>query len=260
VKPSILKRIVAAALMTAGCPSRLPAQQTIPAFEVASIRPHTAPLHTIMGLRFSGPRITMEGYTVSMLIMEAYHLRGTWQLSIPAFLGRDDVLNVYYDVVARAPGDSAVSRDDFRKMLQSLLADRFKVIVHHEMKDLPVYALVIAKNGPKLKDGTGDGECAVNVGVVTGGQSYSFSSCPISSLADMLANGMVDRPVVDKTQLTGKYDFRLVTLPAFVNRNQSDAVEASPFTALRDLGLRLEAQKSAIEIVILDHADKPDEN
>jgi uncharacterized protein (TIGR03435 family) len=260
VKSMTLQRCLAAALIIAGCSLRIAAQQPAPAFEVASIRPHTAPLHTIRGLNISGPRVTMEGYTIPLLIEEAYNLRGAWQMSLPAFPGRHELLSVYYDVLARAPGDHALTREDFRRMLQTLLADRFKLTVHRETKDLPVYALIVGKSGPKLKDSAIEGECSLHVGVVTGGQSYSFSNCTIGKLADMLGSGLVDRPVVDKTRLTGTYDFRLVTMPAFLNQNRADAVEASPFTALHDLGLKLESQKSAVEIVAVDHFDQPGEN
>ena len=83
---------------------------------------------------------------------------------------------------------------------------------------------------------------AVHVSVVTGGQSYSLSNCTIDVLVDLLGNGLVDRPVIDKTQLTAKYDFRLAAMPDFMGRNPSDPADLSPFTAIQDLGLRLQAQ------------------
>ena len=83
------------------------------AFEVASIRPHTPPLHTIMGRTISGPRVTLEGYTVPQLIMEAYGLKGIWQLSFATMRGQSDLLNDYYDIAARAPGDAVPTRDEY---------------------------------------------------------------------------------------------------------------------------------------------------
>jgi uncharacterized protein (TIGR03435 family) len=234
--------------------------QPAPEFEVASIRPHQPPLHTIMGLTISGPRITMEGYTVAMLIMEAYHLKGAWQVSFAASPGNDDQLSAYYDVVARASGDGARSRDEFRKMLQALLADRFKVSIHHDTKTIPVYLLILGKSGPKLKDGAGDSECSVHVGVVTGGQSYAFSHCAIDKLVDMLGDGLVDRPVIDRTGVTGKYDFRFFATPAFMNHDHSDLTELSPFTAIQGLGLKLQAEVAPIDIIAVDHFEKPTPN
>jgi uncharacterized protein (TIGR03435 family) len=123
-------------------------------------------------------------------------------------------------------------------MLQTLLADRFHLSIHRETKELPVYALPIAKNGPKLKSGTADGECAVHVSAVTGGQSYSLSNCTIDVLVDLLGNGLVDRPVTDRTQLTAKYDFHLAAMPDF----------------------RLQAQTAPIEIIAVDRVQKPSTN
>jgi uncharacterized protein (TIGR03435 family) len=230
------------------------------AFEVASIRPHTAPLHTIMGRKISGPRVTLEGYTVPQLIIEAYGLKGIWQLSLAAVSGQSDLLNVYYDIAARAPGETAITKDESRKMLQTLLADRFQLSIHRETKELPVYALLIGKNGPKLKASATDADCAVHVSAVTGGQSYSLSNCTIDVLVDLLGNGLVDRPVIDKTQLTEKYDFRLAAMPDFMSRNRSDPAELSPFTALQDLGLRLQAQTAPVEIIAVDRVEKPSAN
>jgi len=93
--------------------------------------------------------------------------------------------------------DTTPTKDEVRKMLQTLLTDRFKLSLHREMKPMPVYALVTGKNGPKLKGASGDAECAVNVSVATGGQSYSFLNCMIGALIDHLNNGIVDRAIVN---------------------------------------------------------------
>ena len=198
----------------------VPAESADIGFEVASIRPHAPPLRTIMGLSLSGQRITLEGYTIPQLIMEAYNLKGMWQISIEALRSRSDLLGVYYDVIGRAPGDIAPNRDAFRAMLQTLLAERFQLTIHREMKETPVYALVRGKSELKLKNGTSEAECAINVGVVTGGQSYSFSNSTIDKLTDLMRKDIVDRPVIDKTELGGKYTFRIVATPSYISRNQ----------------------------------------
>jgi uncharacterized protein (TIGR03435 family) len=208
----------------------------------------------------SGPRVTLEGYNIALLIIEAYGLKNMSQLSFSGFPGHDDQLSVYYDIVARTPGDGARSRDDFRLMLQTLLADRFKMSLHREMKQMPVYALTLGKNGSKLKESAGDGECSGHVGVVPGGQSYSYSHCPIERLVGNLSNGLVDRPVVDKTGLTGKYDFRFEATPIFMSRRQPDLTELSPFTAIQDLGLKLQSQTAPMEIIAVDSFERPTAN
>ena len=213
-----------------------------------------------MGLTISGPRLTLEGYTIPQLVIEAYGLKGIWQLSLAAVPGQNDLLNVYYDIAARAPGETPITKDESRKMLQTLLADRFHLSIHRETKELPVYALLIGTNGLQPKASTATGECAVHVSVVTGGQSYSLSNCTIDVLVDLLGNGLVDRPVIDKTQLTAKYDFRLAAMPDFMGRNRSDPADLSPFTAIQDLGLRLQAQTAPVEIIAVDRVEKPSAN
>src|SRR5438067_6263949 len=89
-------------------------------FEVASIRPHAPPFHTIMGLKISGPRATLEAYNVQQLVQEAYGLRGGWQISWAAFPGRDKLREIYYDIAARASGAGTLGREEFRQMLRAL--------------------------------------------------------------------------------------------------------------------------------------------
>jgi hypothetical protein len=114
---TVLKVFVVAAAMVVALAGQ--------SFEVASIRPHTAPLHNIMGRTISGPRVTFEGYTIPQLIIEAYSLKGIWQLSLAAVPGQSELLNVYYDIAARAPGETAITKDESRKMLQTLLPTAF---------------------------------------------------------------------------------------------------------------------------------------
>ncbi len=228
-------------------------------FEVASVRVHQPPLHTIAGYKASGPRVTLEGYNVALLVMEAYGLRGRWQIEFAEFPGRDDQLNVYYDIVAQASDGAGHSRDEFRTMLRGLLAERFQLAVHRGTKQMPVYALTVGARGPKFKESAGEGECSVNVGVVTGGQSYSFTRCGIEGVVSTMGNGLVDRPVIDQTGLTGKYDLRFVAAPANVRRGE-ELMDISPFSAVQDLGLKLQAQTAPMEIVVVDRFERPSGN
>ena len=242
------------------CPfNSLRAQSTSPlAFEVASIRLHTAPLHAIMDLTISGTLVRMEGYNFAQLVMEAYHVK-SFQLSLPRALNPDD----HYDLAMRAPGDGAPSREEVRQMLQTLLADRFKLAIHHEMKVMPVYALVVGKNGSKLKESTSRGECSGHIGPSTPEARtymYKLSGCPIDELVDHLTQLVSDRPVVDKTGLTRKYDISLEATPNFMMRTQSELDDLSVFSAIKTLGLKLEAQRAPVDIIVVDHIEKPSEN
>jgi uncharacterized protein (TIGR03435 family) len=170
-------------------------------------------------------------------------------------------------------------------MLQSLLAERFNLKIHRETKDAPVYFLTIGKNGPKLQDAktrrdavfqNADGTLApghIQLGPEPGGggvyqaRAFSFS---MKSFGDWLAME-VHRPVIDKTALTGIYDFTLEWMP---DTNASTpapdaqsavtlpgAPAASIFTALQQqLGLKLEPGKSPIEVIVIDHVERPSGN
>jgi uncharacterized protein (TIGR03435 family) len=167
-----------------------------------------------------------------------------------------------YDIVARAPGESVAGIETARTMLRTLLADRLKLKVHREMKEMRVYVLVVAKNKPGLKANPAGGSCSVHVGLASDGRNNeeTFSGCPIERLADRLGNLMHDRPVLDQTRLTGNYDFRLVATPEYRSRDRSDPADISAFTAVGELGLKLVPQKAQVGIVVVDHVEKPTEN
>jgi uncharacterized protein (TIGR03435 family) len=254
--------IASAAAIIATNSFRLRAQSVPPAFEVASIKPHQGPLSRIMDFKVSGPRVTMEAYSVFLLVLDAYHLKGNYQISLAAVPRQEnEIREVMYDVVARAPGETAPARDEIRKMLQTLLADRFKLAIHRETKEMPVYALMAGKNGPGLKSSAVGDPCSMHQKLASDGRNYeeTFSNCPIEALVKQLEQLGIDRPVVDKTSLAGTYDFRLVVTPELRSHSASD-LDITTSTALRELGLKLESQKAPIEIVVIDQVKKPTEN
>ncbi len=149
-------------------------------------------------------------------------------------------------------------------MLQTLLADRFKLRLHREEKDLPVYALVIGNKGPKLRKAASDGEAEASV--VPDAGSLVFKNHSMSEFADFLSRVM-DRPVLDMTGLKDLFDFNLRlfesdTSPADMKRAIGGGqMAASMFTLIQDLGLKLEPRKAPVEILVIDHAEKvPTEN
>ena len=140
-------------------------------------------------------------------------------------------------------------------MLQTMLADRFQLKIHRESKELAVYALIVGKSGPKLKESTAAGPAGYRG---TPGQ-FTFSNGSITSLVSFLTN-RVDRHVLDRTGLTGSYDFKLEWTPE-ASTPAPDSNGPSIFTAIQEqLGLKLEATKSAVEIIVIDHAEKPSAN
>jgi|HubBroStandDraft_5_1064220.scaffolds.fasta_scaffold208159_1 uncharacterized protein (TIGR03435 family) len=231
-------------------------QSTPQPFEVASVRAHQGPLTRIADFRASGPRLSLEGYTAYLLILEAYSAK-SYQLSLAsAKLPAND----YYDIAAKAEGDGSRTRDEFREMLKTLLADRFKLKIHREMRETPVYELTVGKKGPGLKPASGNGDCVSHIGPVQPedrNYRYQFTNCTLTLLVDTL---QADRPILDRTGLAGRYDITMFATPDFRLRDSSEPGDISPLDAVRKLGLKMEPKKDDIEVIVVDHLEKPSEN
>ena len=228
-------------------------------FEVASVKANPGPLNRIFGYSASGPRVSYQGYPPLGLVMEAYNLEA-YQVVLSRAIPQEE--SPYYDIVAKAPGEVALSRNEFRRMLQTLLAERFGLKLHHEMKEMPVYALVVGKNGPKFKESAADAVFSGHIGVNGRNQSITGVKYTMAELARGIRQALgVDRPVVDRTGLTGQYDIKVeATLESRYNRSPEFG-DISVFTAVQEqLGLRLEPQKAMIDVVVIDRLEKPSSN
>ena len=162
-----------------------------------------------------------------------------------------------FDIEAKLPDDA--SPKSVNEMLQSLLEERFGLQLHREEKELPGYALVVAKTGPKMKENT-DAESRGSFRMTRG--RISAQKATMAPFADRLSQ-FVDLPVVDKTDLKGSYDFTLEWTPEESQPASTDSPSGpSVFTALQEqLGLRLQSQKLAVGIIVVDHAERvPTEN
>jgi uncharacterized protein (TIGR03435 family) len=187
-----------------------------------------------------------------------------------------------YNIDARiADSDAEAWRDPVQRtemlhaMMQTLLAERCKLVVHREMRDKSIYALVVAKNGPKLQAAKpGEVETvqakhpdAVGIpggsGVFVRGQAnghIDIYGATTGTLA-LLLSGPAGRPVVDKTGLTGIYDMHLDMGQAGLAADSSAEPEASVFSSVQEqLGLKLESQKDQVENLIIDHVEHPSPN
>jgi uncharacterized protein (TIGR03435 family) len=223
-------------------------------FEVASIKLHQGPV-SMIGTAISGTRVTMTAYTVSNLIMDAYGLKDYQVAGATSWIGSDR-----YDIVARSAGDGTPTRDQAHQMLQVLLTDRFRLKIHRETKEMPVYALVIAKSGPKLKDPTGTS--LMRMSSKGRDLQMTFTNSSMEGLVTQLKTiPGVDRPVLDETGLAGSYDFQL-NLAAEPGGNPATGLGGeSIFTAIEEqLGLKLESRKVPIGILVIDHVERPSEN
>ena len=227
-----------------------------PAFEVASIKAHALPPGALVDYSASGPRVQYRAFPILSLVMEAYNLKREFV----AFASRPaDADTVYYTIAAKAERDGARTRSEFRAMLRTLLADRFHLKVHEEERETPVYALVVAKGGPKLK-ASGDGEPRFLGGVNGRNQYIEAKKMTLEQLTSHLTDFLgVDRPVVDRTGLRGEYDIRVEATPAF--RRDSEPGDLNIFTAVQEqLGLKLEPAKALLKVLVVDHVEKPSDN
>ncbi len=244
--------------ITVGLLAATASAQAPPTVEVASVRLHlTAPGDT-GGPRITGNRLTLEGATLKQLIFYAYDLK-VYQYSGGPDGAAGPMDGNSYDVVAQAEGGEPLTLARARQLLQLVLVDRFQLKVHREMKQMPVYALVIGKGGPKFKESDPDSK-GVTVGNVTLTTIKSTVSKQHMDFLVRLLSSSADRPVLDQTGLTGIYDFKLEYArdPAAAS---DDTTAPSIFTAIQEqLGLKLEPRTAPIEITIVDRAERPSAN
>jgi uncharacterized protein (TIGR03435 family) len=265
------------------------------AFEVASIRSAERPTGPVnMGLKIDGAQVHAT-FALKDFIAIAYRVKA-YQVSGPDWLASE-----WFDFAATVPAGGPPGQ--VPEMMQSLLADRFQMKLHREKRDFPVYALEMGKGPLKLQesapdDGSSGAESpgSVDVGVSGSGQgvairlghgaSYTFANdrfeakkLTIPQAANLLER-FLDRPIVDRTSLTGRYDFVLevspedyramliraavsagIVLPPQALRLLENGEPVSLFNAIEKLGLKLEAQKAPLDLLVIDEARKtPTEN
>jgi len=228
-----------------------------PAFEVASVKPHK-PGSAAEGRGResidSGPgTLTVRNASLGSCVKWAYLVRD-YQISGPAWLNDER-----YDITAKAAEPARIDR--LREMLRTLLTERFGLQIHRERKDLPVYTLVAAKSGPKLHKAEPGG----NTSMQGENGSFVFRATSMAQFAEDLSSlSQVDRPVLDRTGIPGVFDF---TLKFGEDNNEMKRAliagdGASVFTLIQDqLGLKLEARRDVVEVLVIDHAERiPSEN
>jgi uncharacterized protein (TIGR03435 family) len=287
---------VAGFLAAAGLAAQSPqSQPAAPAFEVASIKPNTSGDGRVMMQNQPG-RFVATNITLRLLIRNAYQLQDFQITGGPAWMGSD-----HFDINAKVP-------DEFRDlppmrpgsepgplqlMIRALLADRFKLAVHAENKESPIYALVLARSdgklGPQIKKsetdcaamfaaarGRGRGAMppppgppqpgeSIPCGMRIGPGTLAMGGSPLSQFAQAL--GMfAGRIVLDRTNLAGNYDITMTWTPDQMPPRPPGAPDLPPvdpngpsiFTAVQEqLGLKLDSQRGPVEVLVIDRAEKP---
>jgi bla regulator protein blaR1 len=244
-------------------------------FEVVSVKP-SDPSATGMQIGVSpGGVFDAKNVTLKALIRQAYDVRDFQISPNPAWRDNGWFDSARYDIIAKG-NTAAVSEDDLRKMTDAqrnafrdqltakvriLLADRFQLKVHKETKEMPVYALTVAKNGPKFQPSANDDVTRTGLNIHrgdTGKSEITATRIPVAVLVKTLSD-QVGRTVLDQTGLQGNYDFKLTFTPDMGQPSETDG--PSIFTALQEqLGLRLDSQKGPVEVLVIDNAQRASEN
>jgi uncharacterized protein (TIGR03435 family) len=227
-------------------------------FEVASVKRSPPPTGNGINssMRLDPGRLTCSNVSLKKLIYESYGVKD-YQVSGPDWLSTE-----IYDIAATVP--PGATRDDVQAMIQSLLADRFQLVLHRDTREMAVYGLVVGKSGSKLQEVEfAHGSTSTSPG------KFTAATVPIRNFTEFLSR-QTGRPVLDMTGLKGFYSFTLSytpeQAPTFPGPESGpiaeSAVGASLFSAIQEqLGLKLEARKAPVEILVIDHAEKvPTEN
>ena len=222
-----------------------------PEFEVASVKPSpTVPFGQNININLGAVNhneLTLTNTTLCESLRFAYHLVSDDQVAGPDWIKERDFR---YDVIAKGPANA--TRDELLEMLQTLLDERFKLAMHREPRVVAHYELVVAKRGLKIHPSKPDASADVKYSR----GHFSSQWMPMFRFT-MLLSRQLRQAVIDKTGLTGPYDIDLEWTPDEPNGAPPETLGPSIFSAIQDqLGLRLEAHKSPIEVLVVDRAEK----
>jgi uncharacterized protein (TIGR03435 family) len=252
-------------------------QEPQPAFEVASIKSNKTGVRDRL-TKLGGATVTFRNQTLKNIVLNAYEIREFQLLKGPNWIDSDR-----FDIDAKVAGDPSI--DKRRLMLQTLLRDRFKLALHREVKDLPIFQMTVAKGGLKLQP-LKEGSCLAfdpnnptpapgktrmdycDYGGIGRGM-FEASNTTMPGLATFLSM-LLDRTVVDKTAITGTFRVHLTFVPDQDTPSQFPGPPSAPgnvadgpniFNAIQEqLGLTLVPAKGPVEVLVIDHVEKPSEN
>jgi|SRR5579871_5028411 len=249
-------------------PKRMAADAN-PAFEVATIKP-SDPARPGRIFTVRGQDVVTINTTLSDLITMAYDLHPRQLTGGPAWMESDK-----YDVTGKPDTPGQPSTDQMKIMIQKLLATRFELTFHREKKELPVYAITVAKTGAKLNKSQSDPNSLPGLffGGAKNGMNFNVRNATLAEVGTVLQRSVLDKPVVDQTGLHEKYDFVLTFTPDGAqtagfggpapNAPAAENLDAAPdlFTALQQqLGLKLESTKAPVDVLVIDKVEKPSAN
>lgn len=235
-----------------------------PVFEVATIKP-SDPARQGKGFRVNGRHFSTINTTLSNIITFAYGINAKQIVGAPDWITQE-----MFDIEAQPDIDGSPSHAQVQMMLQKLLADRFQLKFHEEQRELNAYVLEVGKGGPKLTKSDADPRGLPGL-MFRGLGDFNGRNASMDEFAQLLQDAVMDRPVVNKTGLTDKYDFRLKWTPdesqfsglGLKVQKPTESADAPPplFTALQEqLGLKMDSTKTPVKVLIIDKLEKPSAN
>jgi uncharacterized protein (TIGR03435 family) len=235
-----------------------------PEFEVATIKPAT-PDRPGKAFMVRGRQFSTLNTTLADLMTFAYGIHAKQITGAPSWVETEK-----FDLAAQPNGEGQPNDKQWKGMVQKLLADRFKLAFHRDKKELSVYAITVGKNGPKLTKS--ESTSSLPGLFFRGLGNLPCTNATMADLASVLQGAVLDRPVIDQTGISGRYDFALLWTPDEFQFGGAAAKNPPPpptngqappdlFTAMQEqLGLKLESTKAPAEVFVIDKVSKPTEN
>jgi uncharacterized protein (TIGR03435 family) len=262
-------RILPTTLLSACCVFSAAQTPQPLAFDVASVKPQKFTGEGTVGISIEGSTLHAEHFELNKLIEYAYNIQDFQLSGGPSWAAFHGLFgSEFFEVMAKAAPGQTPSPEQFRLMLQALLADRFHLQIHRLSKPLPAYNLVVSKGGSKLTT-TAGGESAIDfrqIGAKDGiGRRPGIHITATNVTIDQIIHSQIGydakRPTFDKTGLTGHYDFTLEYLQDPTSPLAAESTLPPLSSALPDqLGLKLESTTAPFDTIVVDHAEKPSEN
>ena len=236
-----------------------------PSFAVATIKP-SKPDEVVTRIPPVGYRTVLPMITVLKLVSFAYDLHNEQVVGAPQWIGLET-----FDFVGVSDTQGRPDMKQLKTMIQKLLVDRFQLKFHWEKRELPVYVLAVGKKGVKLKESKEDAHGLQTFFIKANGpasRTLTAKNVGVTELAHMMQSNVLDRPVVDQTGLQGTYDFVLNWTPdvaqgggAGMAGEKEGTDVPGIFTAVQEqLGLKLSAEKTAVQVMVIDRVEQPSPN
>ena len=248
-------------------PPKLMAADADPSFEVATIKPNDTGATSMQGLRVNGRNFTTRASSLSDLVAFSYNVQLKQISGLPDWAEKDR-----YDLAAVPDVEGVPNAQQLRSMIRKLLADRFQLKLHTEKREMSAFVLTVGKDAPKITPNESKGPLpGLGFGPGKGGINLGVHNGTMDDFTGFLQQLVLDRPVVDQTGIKGRYDFTFVFTPDDSQFNghppqlpkQADGVDVAPslFEAIQaQLGLKLEAKKTMVDTIVVDHVEKPSAN